>query len=141
MNKIFNQQALNTDVAALILRLIFGGLFMHFGYAKLAGFTEMLSIFPNPIHIGVKPTLILVIFAELFCGFLVTIGFLTRLSIIPIFIVMIVVVFIVHAKDPFDIKTLPFLFMFLSLVIFVLGSGKFSVDNLIFKKRINRRID
>jgi len=138
MNKIFNQQALNTDVAALILRLVFGGLFMHFGYTKLAGFNEMLPIFPNPIHIGVKPTLILVIFAELFCGFLVTIGFLTRLSIIPIFIVMIVVVFIVHAKDPFDLKTLPFLFMFLSLVIFVLGSGKFSVDNLIFKKRMNR---
>jgi len=91
-------------------------------------------MFGDPIGIGTELSLILVIFAELICGFLVAIGFLTRLSVIPIFITMTVVFFIVHAKDAFDAKTLPLVFWMLSIVIFILGSGKFSADSLMFRK-------
>jgi putative oxidoreductase len=47
---------------------------------------------------------------------------------------MVVAFFIAHAKDIFVMKQLPLVFMLLSIVIFILGSGKFSVDGLIFKK-------
>jgi len=133
--KFLSYLPLSTDLAALLLRLTFGGLFMRLGYMKLMSFNEILQMFPDPIGIGTKLSLILVIFAELFCGFLVTIGYLTRLAVIPIFITMTVVFFIVHAKDPFDAKSLPFVLWLLSMVIFVLGSGKFSADRLFFKQK------
>lgn len=131
--KLLGYQALNTDLAALLLRLIFGGLFIRYGYMKLVGYDEILPMFGDIIGIGSKLSLILVIFAEFFCGILVTIGLLTRLSVIPIFITMVVAFFIAHAADPFDAKALAFVFLLLSLVVFVLGSGKYSVDKLIFK--------
>jgi len=133
--KFLSYLPLSTDLAALLLRLTFGGLFMRLGYMKLMSFNEILQMFPDPIGIGTKLSLILVIFAELFCGFLVTIGYLTRLAVIPIFITMTVVFFIVHAKDPFDAKSLPFVLWLLSMVIFVLGCGKFSADRLFFKQK------
>lgn len=133
-NKLLSHQSLNTDIAALLLRIIFGGLFVRYGYDKIIGYDQILPMFQDLIGIGSKLSFNLVIFAEFFCGFLVLIGFFTRLAVIPIFITMAVAFFIAHAKDPFDVKALPFVFLLLTIVIFVLGSGKFSIDKLIGKK-------
>ncbi len=133
-NKILSYHSLNTDVASLLLRLIFGGLFVRYGYNKIIAYDQILPMFQDLIGIGSKLSFNLVIFAEFFCGFLVLIGFFTRLSVIPILINMAVAFFIAHAKDPFDVKAIAFVFLLLSIVIFVLGSGKFSIDNLIYKK-------
>lgn len=134
-NKIIRQHSLNTDLATLFLRLIFGGLFVYYGYTKLASFNEILPMFRDVIGIGSKLSFILVIFAELVCGFLVLIGCFTRLVIIPIFITMWVAFFIAHANDTFIVKQLAFVYLLLSIVVFVLGSGKFSIDSLIrFRK-------
>ena len=133
-NQILHYHALNTDLGSLMLRLIFGGLFIYYGYNKVISYDAILPQFPDLIGIGSKTSFILVIFAELVCGFFVAIGFLTRLSVIPIFITMIVAYFIAHAKDPFDAKQIAFVYLLLSIVIFVLGSGKFSVDKLLFKQ-------
>ncbi len=91
-------------------------------------------MFQDLIGIGSRLSFNLTIFAQLFCGFLVLIGFVTRLSVIPIFITMAVAFFIAHAQDPFDVKALAFVFLLLSIVIFVLGSGKYSIDKLMSKK-------
>jgi len=136
--RILSYQSLNTDLASLLLRLIFGGLFIRFGYLKLIAFNELLTIFPDPIHIGNKLSLILVILAEFICGILVTVGLFTRLAVIPIFITMSVVFFIVHSKQPFDEKALPFVFWLLSMVIFLLGGGKFSLDRIFFNQKRRR---
>lgn len=133
-NKILRFRSWNTDFATLLLRLIFGGMFIRYGYMKLVGFNEILPHFGDIIGIGSKLSLILVVFAEFFCGILVTIGLFTRLAVIPIFITMIVAYFIAHAADPFDAKALAFLFMLLSIVVFILGSGKYSADKLLLKK-------
>ena len=133
-NKILSYQSLNTDLAILLLRLIFGGLFVFHGYMKLISFNEILPMFKDIIGIGSKLSFILVIFAELGCGFLVAIGFFTRIAVIPILINMSVAFFIAHAKDVFYAKELPFLFWLFTFVIFVLGSGKYSVDWLIRRK-------
>lgn len=137
-NKILNYQSLNTDLAALLLRLIFGGLFVHYGYDKLIAYDQILPIFGDIIGIGSRLSFNLVIFAEFFCGFFVLIGFLTRLTVIPIFITMAVAFFIAHAKDPFQVKQLALVYLLLSVVIFVLGSGRFSLDRLIFKNRVEK---
>ncbi len=136
MKKIFDYTSLNTDLAALFLRLIVGGLFFaHYGYQKITSYDEILPVFGDIIGIGSKLSFNLVIFAEFFCAFFVLIGFLTRLTVIPIFITMAVAFFIAHAKDAFDVKALAFIFLLLSIVVFVLGSGRFSIDRLLFKNK------
>lgn len=134
---LFGQQMLNTDLAALFLRLIVGGLFIYYGYQKIESYNTILPMFTDLIGIGAKLSFNLVIFAEFFCGILVAIGFLTRLSIIPIFITMVVAYFVAHAKDPFEVKQVAFIFLVLSVVVFVTGSGKYSLDRLLFSKKVS----
>lgn len=134
-NLFINYRSLHTDLGILILRLIFGGMFMYVGYLKISAYDQMLSMMGDPIGIGTKLSLVLVIFAELFCGFFVAIGFLTRLTVIPILIVMIVVLFVVHIKDQFVMIQLPFVYWLLCFVIFILGSGRFSADYLLFGRK------
>ena len=136
MNKnILGPQSLNTDFGILLLRLVFGGLFIYIGFSKIEHYHQYLPMFKDYTGLGVKTSYNLVIFAEFFCGIMVAIGFLTRLAVIPILITMIVVIFVALKDKGFNDKQLPFLYLILSLVIFVLGSGKYSADALLFKKR------
>jgi putative oxidoreductase len=50
---------------------------------------------------------------------------------------MFVAYFIAHSKDPFQVKQIALVFLILSIVIFLLGSGKYSMDKLI--QKINNR--
>ena len=137
MKKILDYRSLDTDVATLLLRILFGALFVRYGYMKFAAYDTILPMFQDVIGIGAKLSFNLVIFAELVCGFLVLLGVLTRLTVIPIFITMAVAFFVAHRNDPFDMKAISLVFLGLSAVIFVLGSGKYSVDAMLFKKREN----
>ena len=134
-NKILSSQSLHTDLGILLLRLVFGGLFIYIGFGKIEHYHQYLPMFKDYTGLGVKTSYNLVIFAEFFCGILVTIGLLTRLAVIPILITMIVVVFVALKDKGFNDKQLPFLYLILSLVIFVLGSGKYSADALLFKRK------
>lgn len=134
-NRLLSYNPLDLDVASLLLRLLFGGLFIRYGYLKLSSYNEILPMFGDIIGIGPTLSFNLVIFAEFFCGILVTVGFLTRLSVIPIFVTMAVAFFVAHAKDPFDAKAIAFIFLLLSIVIFVLGSGKYSIDRFLFRDK------
>ena len=133
-NSLLQLHPLNTDLASFLLRLLFGGLFIYHGYLKIADYNTILNMFPDLLGIGSKLSFNLVIFAEFFCGILVMLGLFTRFTVFPILTTMIVVFFVAHEKDKFMIKELPFVFLFLSLVIFILGSGKYSLDNLLFRR-------
>lgn len=138
-NKIFSLRPLDSDIAALLLRLLFGGLFIWHGWAKIDMYNTYQPMMKDIIGIGSKLSYNLVIFAEFFCAILVTLGFLTRLSVIPIGFTMGVAYFIAHAKDSFQIKELAFLFLGLSIIIFILGSGKYSLDNLFSKNKFSKK--
>ena len=140
MKTLLNTQSLNTDLATLVLRLLFGGMFIYHGYPKLVGYNEMLAMFGDPIGIGTELSVILVIFAEVFCGIFILIGLFTRFAVIPVFITMLVAYFVAHGKDPFQAKMIPFIYLFLCVVQFILGSGRYSVDSLLFKTRHSRVI-
>ncbi|RYJ41974.1 DoxX family protein [Flavobacterium beibuense] len=139
MKDLIKVQPLNTDLATLLLRLIFGGMFVYYGFMKAANYEAIAPLFQDIIGIGAKLSFNLVIFAELVCGFLVLIGLLTRFAIIPVFITMIVAYFIAHANDSFDVKAIAFVYMLLCLVIFILGSGKYSADAVLFGKSSDKR--
>jgi putative oxidoreductase len=134
-NVIIGTRPLNTDIAALFLRLLFGGLFIWHGWTKIDMYTTYQPMMKDIIGLGAKLSYDLVIFAEFGCGILVTLGFLTRLTVIPIWFTMCIAYFIAHGKDAFQMKELVFVFLGLSIIIFIMGSGKYSLDHLLFKNK------
>ena len=134
MKKILSIQPFNTDLGILLLRLILGGLFTWHGYDALNHYKLYLSMSTSTIGLGAKFEFNLVVFAQFFCGIFIALGFLTRLSVIPIFITMAVAFFVAHKGQPFMAKELPFAYLLLCIAVFVMGSGRYSLDRLFFKK-------
>lgn len=75
---------------------------------------------------------------ELLGVVLIAIGFLTRLISIPLMVIMVVAIFTVHLSNGFSAGDNGFeipLYYLLFLGLFLShGAGKFSIDNLVFKK-------
>ena len=137
MKNIFNPGNYpdNISFALLILRLAVGFMMLTHGYGKLLRlFGDDPLKFADPIGIGVTASLALAVFAEFFCSIFLILGVATRLSAMPLIVTMLVAALIVHAPDAFGRKELPLLYAAVSFTIFITGAGKFSVDNLIFKK-------
>ncbi|MCW3119516.1 MAG: DoxX family protein [Chitinophagaceae bacterium] len=72
---------------------------------------------------------------EFVAGFLLLLGFLTRLAIIALIGTMLIITFGMGKGKIFMEDQHPFLFVLLFLVIFFTGPGKFSLDYILFKKR------
>jgi len=124
------------DVGLLLLRLAFGSMMIYgHGWGKLMRFFADDPIkFSDPIGVGVLPSLVLAVFAEVVCSFLVSIGWLTRWAVIPLAITMFVASFISHGGDPFSRMEKPLMYLVVFIAIFLLGPGKYSVDGLLKKK-------
>lgn len=120
------------EITLVILRVGLGVFMLTHGWPKM----EMLIeggpiIFSDPIGIGKLPSLVLTVFAELFCSVLLVLGLFTRLAVIPLIITMVVAVFVVHGNHPFSKQEMGLLYLLGYLVILARGSGKFSLDHLI----------
>ncbi|WP_431214839.1 DoxX family protein [Puia sp. P3] len=75
----YSENAFN--VASLVLRLVFGLLIcINHGFDKMLHFGKYEYTFPNPFHLGHRWTVVLVIFAEVFCALMLVLGFVTRLA-------------------------------------------------------------
>src|SRR5690349_16971650 len=98
---ILGSNPLTTDLGILLLRLLFGGLFIWSGWMKIEGYDKYIGMMQDYIGIGARLSYNLVIFAEFFCGILVVLGVLTRLAVIPIIFTMIVVFFIALKSQSF----------------------------------------
>jgi putative oxidoreductase len=79
--------------------------------------------------------LILTVFAEFVCSILLIVGLGTRLALIPLIITMLVAVFIVHAPDGMDKKEHGLMYLLPYFALFLLGSGKFSLDAFLKKEK------
>ena len=119
------------NFAMLLLRLVFGILIMNHGYDKLMHFADRHNTFMNFMGIGSTLSLALVIFAEFFCGLFVILGLFTRLSVIPIIIVLIVAIVKAHHNAIFGDAQPATLFLTGFLVFLFVGPGRVSVDSMI----------
>lgn len=134
--KIF-QTRLNQNTvhfALLLLRLAVGAFMLTHGYGKLQQMLDGNFQFADPIGLGAGISLGLAVFAEFFCSLLLILGIGTRLAAIPLIITMAVAAFIAHGADPFGRKEMALLYLVIYVVLFLTGSGKFSVDRLLSGK-------
>lgn len=137
MKKIFSPGSYSNKInfGLLFLRVTSGIFMLTHGVGKLGKLIEGGTIkFADPIGIGPEASLVLAVFAEFFCSIFLIFGFATRISAIPLIITMLVAGFIAHAGDPFAVKEKAFLFFVIFVFIAIAGAGKYSVDNLIYKK-------
>jgi putative oxidoreductase len=135
LRKFLTSDTFSKDTAALILRLTFGGLllFSH-GYMKWTLFHESVDSFPDPIGIGSKFSFYAVIFSETICAALVMLGLFTRLALLPMLFTLIVAILGIHWDSPVSEQELAILYFAVYLSIFLLGPGKYSLDNYFEKK-------
>lgn len=120
-------------LALLLLRVAVACTMLFHGIPKLEKLLAGDFTFGDPIGIGSGPSLVLAAFAEFGCSLLILIGLGTRLATIPLIITMLVAAFIAHADDPITEKDLILLYLLVYSVLLYLGSGKYSIDNMLRK--------
>lgn len=124
------------DLVLLILRLTVAVFMLTHGFPKFAKLLAGGDIkFADPIGLGATLSFILVVFAEFGCSILIAIGLKTRWATIPLIVTMSVVSFVVKGPNPLKDKELTVLYLVIYLVLLVLGSGKFSLDYLMSKRK------
>jgi putative oxidoreductase len=132
MNKwAFSSSPYLTDLALALLRIGTGTMMLTHGWAKISNFSTNLGRFSDPIGLGPATSLQLAVFAEFFCAIFLILGFMTRISLLPLIITMVVAVFVIHGDDPFNVREKALLFLVVFITLFLLGPGKYSVDSQI----------
>lgn len=94
-------------------------------------FSSMMEKFPDAIGIGRTPSLILIIFAEVVCALMITVGWYTRFAALCLAIAMGVAFFIAHggslAAGPGS-GELAFIYLAAFVALVFAGPGRFSLD-------------
>ena len=121
----------SVDAMLMILRLLFGGLMMWHGMSKIDNFSVLVENFPNPIGLGSRMSLYLAIFAEVICSAAVIVGAFYRLALIPLVFTMCVAMVMVHNGQSFAPKELALIFLVVFVLLFIMGAGRYSLDNMI----------
>jgi putative oxidoreductase len=128
------------NITMLLVRIFIGiSMIILHGLPKLEKFMAGGEIqFYNFLGIGTATTLLLAILIELICSFLIMIGLFTRAASLVLMIVMMVAAFSVHYSDPFDVKENSLIYLSIFALIVTFGPRKYSIDNMISKRRESR---
>lgn len=122
------------NVASLLLRLTFGLLMcINHGFDKLQHFGKYEYSFFDPAHIGHRWSLVLVIFAEVFCSLLVVLGLFTRFAALVLVIEMAVAAALFHKGQPLAAHESALIYLTAFFAILLVGPGRFSVDGAMGK--------
>ena len=131
-----DQTIANRDLAILLLRVTIGTLMLSHGIPKLMSLFSGNIQFPAIFGLTAELSLSLAVFAEVICSFLLIFGIGTRLATIPLIITMLVAVFYIHADDPFMKQEPGLLYLLTYMILFIAGSGKYSIDYLLQRKSL-----
>lgn len=107
---------------------------MSHGIQKWIHFSELSASFPDPLGVGSSISLLLAIFGEVACSIAFVFGFLHRLVLIPMIFTMCIAFFVIHGGDVFANRELAFLYMMTFVILYISGSGKYSIDYWLGKK-------
>jgi len=127
-----------SDIGFLLLRITIGGLMVYHGYPKFLDPSKLITRtaemgFPLPDLFGNAAMA-----AEFFGGMLLIVGLGTRFALFGIIATMAVAFFVAHGADPFGKRELAFLFLCVSIAMFFIGSGKYSIDSYIVSKKSSK---
>ncbi len=124
------------DLAILITRITAAALMLSHGLPKLGMlFSGNAAHFPAVLGMSSEISLVLTVFAEVVCSIFILLGLGTRLAVIPLIITMLVAVLYIHSADPFAKQEPGIQYLILYVILFITGSGKYSIDYLVQRKQ------
>lgn len=118
-----------TDAALLFLRIT-GSLLLFFvhGLPKLVHFSHELTVIEDPLHLGAPLTLSFALFAEVICPVLIALGVLTRLSTVPIIILLLVSLVFVHPTWTLEEGQFGWLLLIVFTTLLIAGPGRYAAS-------------
>ena len=126
-------KAFRIDIALLIARVAIGAFMLVHGLPKMEKlFSGEPVAFANIFGMGQELSLGLAVFAEVICSVFILLGLGTRLAVIPLIITMLVAVFYIHGADPFVKQEMGLHYLIVYVMLLIMGSGRYSVDNYLF---------
>lgn len=137
MKRIINvgQTSSKIDIALLLARFGIALMMLTHGLPKMASlFSGNPVQFPPVMGMSPELSLGLTVFAEVFCSILLLVGFTTRLAAIPLMITMLIAVLVIHGADAFAKKEMAVHYLVAYIVLFIAGSGKYSIDYLLQRR-------
>jgi putative oxidoreductase len=140
MKRLLNKShlPLNLDAGILFIRIAVSILMLTHGLPKLMKFfADEPVAFANIMGLGAGVSLAIAILAEVVCSIFLMLGLATRPALIPLILTMAVAVLHIHAEDPLAVKEKAIIFLLVYVFLFFTGSGKYSLDNMLSKKRGN----
>lgn len=124
-----------TDIMILIIRVFVGLSMLTHGIPKLEILVTSNQIqFMSFLGMGSIFSMVLAVLAEFLCSLLIIFGLFTRVACVPLMITMLVACFVAHGADTYKEQEMSVLYFFIYFVILILGSGKFSIDQMMTKK-------
>ena len=135
---LFKVFATRPSCGLLALRLFTAlPLFLKHGTEKLFRFQHMAQHFPDPLHIGVVPSLLFATLSDGICSLLLILGLATRWAAAVIFLTIFVALTFVHHFQVFgpqgDHGEVLLLYLGAAFMLFMAGAGKYSVDGAMDK--------
>ena len=123
------------DIAIFLLRIGIAAFMLTHGLPKLQALSNDPVQFPEVMGMSASLSLGLTVFAEVICSVLILVGLATRVAVIPLIITMLVAVLYIHGSDPFAKQEMGLLYFLTYVALFLTGSGKYSIDYLLSRKR------
>jgi putative oxidoreductase len=136
MKKFFSTQYSGGafNIAVLALRLTFGlFLLLIHGMDKITHFSKYEYTFLNFLNIGHRWSLVLCIFAEVFCAGLVVLGLFTRFAALVLVINFSVAAFIALKGQSLEVHQVAVCYLSVFFALLLTGPGRFSVDGAMGK--------
>jgi putative oxidoreductase len=127
------------DLGLLVLRVAtILPLFLKHGLEKIFNFSQMAQQFPDPLHIGMVPTLVIAYISDAICSVLVMLGVATRWAALYMFANLLVAWslrqgFLFWSRQNWH-GEMTVVYLGALLAILFLGPGKYSIDGLILRR-------
>jgi putative oxidoreductase len=131
LKKLWTTRPFALDTGLMILRVACGFFLARHGWGKFIHYSENAATFPDPLHVTPQVSALLTIFGELFCSAFLILGLFTRIVLVPLIFNMIIIVTVIHGKDPLGDKEHAFLFLFPFITLFLSGPGSISLDRML----------
>ena len=117
------------SLGLLFLRVSIGMmLLIGHGWDKLVGFSNIMDQFPDPLGVGSRVSLGLVVFAEVVCVAAVMVGYKTRKAAVPILGFALIAALVFHGDDPFKKQELALIYGAWATTLLLTGPGRYSLD-------------
>ena len=122
-----------TDAGILLLRIAAGIMMFTHGWAKASNYGELSAVFADPIGIGSKLSLSLIMLVETACPILIILGLFTRLASLLLVVGMGVAAFATNTPFSLSGSELSLLYLLIFIALTVSGAGRYSADHYIWR--------